>query len=131
MDTHPFRQYSVKMHGSGRISLRNCKHLQCINNDKPRGLPVSLGEAMEKPDNAIDLPEVSTVEDTTGKPMKQQESPSADRTHPPSGSATGHEQPTREITEDCQGLDLPPRRSTRDSKSPDYFSKEHKLHYKT
>ena len=54
-----------------------------------------------------------------------------DRRHPPSGSATGHEQPTREITEDCQGPDLPPRRSARDRKSPDYFSKEHKLHYKT
>ena len=39
--------------------------------------------------------------------------------------------PTREITEDCQGPDLPPRRSARDRKSPDYFSKEHKLHYKT
>ena len=86
---------------------------------------------MEKPDNTKDLPAGSTVEDTTGMPMKQQESPSTDRRHPPSGSATGHEQPTREITEDCQGPDLPPRRSARDRKSPDYFSKEHKLHYKT
>ena len=131
VDTHPFRQYSVKMHGSGRISLRNRKHLQCIDNDKPTSLPVSSGKEMEKPDNTKDLPAGSTVEDTTGMPMKQQESPSTDRRHPPSGSSTGHEQPTREITEDCQGPDLPPRRSARDRKSPDYFSKEHKLHYKT
>ena len=56
VETHPFRKYSVKMDGSGRVSLRNRRHLQCIDANKSSGLPLTSNKPSTKTNDTPDLP---------------------------------------------------------------------------
>ena len=59
------------MDGSGRISLRNRKNLQCIDVNKATGLPLPSDTPLTKPSDTPDLPLNSNLAQsgtTTGIP---------------------------------------------------------------
>ena len=126
VDVHPFRQYSVKMDGSGRVSLRNRKHMQCIDNIKPGGLPLPS----EKPTN-VENDDTKITPSSLNPPSTQPKvKNSENQMEQPQRSSIGSSS-NEKCTEEKSQEDQPNlRRSTRTHKPPDYFSKEHKLHYK-
>ena len=90
----PNRQYSIKLHGSGRISLRNRCHLKKIINIKPH-TPIL--------NNKIDHCKVITTENVI-ETEKSSDTPITSKT--PAENNTTHKQTLRKSTHKQQ----PPKR---------------------
>ena len=112
------------MDGSGQVSLRNRRHLQCIDANKSSGLPLTSNKPSTKTNDTPDLPSNSNLtqdgtttgipETTTDKEANKQieELPASGMRNVPQSDSTS------EIQEGSQRVDTDLRRSDRNRKSP-------------
>ena len=117
VETHPFRQYSVKMDGSGRVSLRNRRYLQCIDANKSSGLPLTSNKPSKKTNDTPDLPSNRNLtqdgtttgipETTTDKEANKEieELPASDMLNVPQSDSTSEiQEGSKEWTQICHAM---------------------------